>query len=126
MSLLALAAVLLLVLVPTASRVLSAGAAPSGAWAQMCTVAGLKLVKLAPAAADASAGVPAPGSGDGAAKPDCAYCPLAQALAVCVSWIVLALPRGPVRVPAWPGLRIRSGRGHPCGLGSRGPPAFAF
>ena len=118
---LALVAVLLLALMPSASRLLASRAVADGhgsGWAELCTVAGLKLVKLAPATPQAP-GDPAQGHGhDG----DCAYCPLLASLSTPTAGPVLllaALP--PSTVPA---LRISQFAAAPRigGLGSRGPP----
>lgn len=126
MSLLALAAVLLLVLVPTVGRLLSASTsgADDGLWAQMCTMAGLKLVKLAPDAVNPLTPKPAPlpSGGDDASLHDCAYCPLLNAVAVLVLWVVFAFPQIVVSLRPWRRAPVRFSRGHPCGLGSRGPP----
>lgn len=111
----AFAAALLLLLVPTVGRVMRASAQADGAWAQMCTLAGMKLVRLPGTDID-PAPVPPSHMPD-----DCAYCPLLQALAVLVLWLAVVHPQGLARfVPARdPPLRWRS---HPTGLGSRGPP----
>jgi hypothetical protein len=122
MTLLAIAAMLLLALLPTAGRLLSAGSeGPLGsAWAQMCTMSGLKLVKIAPDGTSNPA-IPKPGSGDFGAS-DCAYCPLLNTLATSVLFVALALPMPALR--SWPQRQFsqRAIRRHPCGLGSRGPP----
>ncbi|GAB3099652.1 DUF2946 family protein [Lysobacter terrae] len=120
MSLLALTAVLLLVLVPTVGRVLSASAdgARDGIWAQMCTLAGLKLVKIAPD--DAGSAAPKPIGGSGHA--DCDYCPLLNAMAALVLWVVFAFARAADSVLPWRSPPARLVRRYPCGLGSRGPP----
>jgi len=120
MSLLALAAMLLLVLTPTLGRLMSSRDTSSdGIWAQMCTMTGLKLVKLAPANIDPTP--PKPAGGD-APMQDCAYCPLLNALATLVVCVVLAFPQVTARL--LPRRRVLSPRAqfHPCGLGSRGPP----
>ena len=117
MSRLALVAVLMLVLLPATGRVLGATSQPDGVWAQMCTMAGLQLVKIP--LGDVDPGAPRP-SGD--MPMDCAYCTLLAALAMLVLWLVLAFPQmAGQRLPAFPPVP-RSGRGHPSGLGSRGPP----
>lgn len=125
MSLLALCATLLLVIVPSLGRVLPAALPPAddGLWTQMCTLAGLKLVKLAPDAADPLPSAPIPGpAGDAMAGGHCDYCPLANALIALVLWIALVVPRLPTRLlDAWQPLRPARFL-HPSGLGSRGPP----
>ena len=125
MTLLALAAMLLLLSLPTAGRILSASSDDAqGAWAQMCTMAGLKLVKLAP-------GGEANPLGDAPGRPapnhlvpgeDCAYCPVLAGLAMLLVWTLFAAPTLPSR-PSTP-LRRSPLRDflHPSGLGSRGPP----
>jgi len=121
MTLLALAAMLLLALLPTAGRLLSAGgnASLGGAWTQMCTMSGLKLVKIAP---DAASNPAIAEHGGGAGASDCPYCPLANAIVALVLCVALALPMPVLR--SWPRRRIArwTVRRHPCGLGSRGPP----
>lgn len=140
MSLLALVAMLLLALVPTAGR-LAGGLAPAtgtfatDAWAQMCTMSGLKLVKIvADAAGDASGPVsPRPGrapkpagsgGGDGMQGPDCAYCPVLGAMVAMLAWVLLAFPQATARLLP---LRLHGPARifrYPSGLGSRGPPIF--
>ncbi|HEY0502095.1 MAG TPA: DUF2946 family protein [Lysobacter sp.] len=121
MTLLALAAMLLLLSLPTVGRVLSASSADSqGAWAQMCTMAGLKLVKLAPAGDAGSLESPAPKH----ALPgeDCAYCPVLAGLAMLLVWTLFAAPPAARRaLPPWRQAPLRAFT-HPSGLGSRGPP----
>jgi hypothetical protein len=120
MTLLALAAMLLLLSLPTAGRLLAGGAESQGAWAQMCTMAGLKLVKLTPGGETNPIHAPAP-------KPampgeDCAYCPVLAGLAMLLVWALLAPLQSPQR--AVPRTRATPRRDflHPSGLGSRGPP----
>ena len=124
MSWLALVAMLLLSTLPTWGRLTAGPGAADGVWAQICTMAGLKLVKLVPGDADPLDPPPAPPAGDDGAMPgpDCAYCPLLAAVAVLLLSIAFALPPHAIRRPAevrrtapW---RFR----HPSGLGSRGPP----
>jgi len=125
MTLLALAAMLLLLSLPTVGRVLSGSSAESnGVWAQMCTMAGLKLVKIAPAGEanplDSTGLDPAPKhpmSGE-----DCAYCPVLAGLALLLAWVLFAPTRDDRRAP--PPWRRTPSRAflHPTGLGSRGPP----
>ena len=121
MSLLALVSVLLLVLVPTVNRVLSASpeGGRDGVWAQMCTLAGLELVKIAPDAAGPAAPKPI---GDGGVHADCDYCPLLNAMAALVLWVVFAFARAAVFALPWRHPPARFARRYPCGLGSRGPP----
>jgi hypothetical protein len=120
MTLLAIAAMLLLALLPTAGRLWSAGADPSrGAWAQMCTMAGLTLVKIAPAGSSSPA---VPGHDGHAGGSDCPYCPLANAIAALVVLVALVPLLRVLR--SWPRRRALQWfvLRHPCGLGSRGPP----
>ena len=125
MGLLALSAMLLLLLMPTVGRLLAVvnGAADGGVWTQMCTMAGLKLVKIAPGDSNLIDPItPKPGGGD-LPMQDCAYCPVLNAMAALVLWVVFALAapsasrRWTLHRPALPWARW-----HPCGLGSRGPP----
>lgn len=120
MTLLAIAAMVLLALLPTAGRLWSAGAnASRGAWAQMCTMAGLKLVNIASAGSSTPA---VPGHDGHAGGSDCPYCPLANAIASLLLWVAVVLPLPVSR--SWPRRHALQWvvRGHPCGLGSRGPP----
>ena len=120
---LSLAAVLLLALMPSAARLLAsrAGAGAHTGWVELCTMAGLKLVRLdaaSPAAPDP--GTPAHGGGD------CDYCPLLHSLATPTPAPAMALASlSPLPAPA---LRAPQQR-HPAvpatGLGSRGPPALS-
>lgn len=124
MSLLALAAMLLLLLMPTVGRLLAgvSGARDGGVWTQMCTMAGLKLVKVS--AGDANPVDPVtPKPGGDLPMQDCAYCPVLNtlvALVLCVVFAFTAATRQrqapPRRTP------LPWARWHPCGLGSRGPP----
>ena len=121
MTLLALVAMLLLLSLPTLGRVISTSASDAqGAWAQMCTMAGLKLVKLAPASDASSLDAPAPKHvvpGE-----DCAYCPVLAGLALLLVWTLFASPLLVRRVlPPWRQTPLRA-FAHPSGLGSRGPP----
>ncbi|RDZ28929.1 DUF2946 family protein [Lysobacter silvisoli] len=124
MALLALVAMLLLFAVPTAGRMLAGSANADGVWAQMCTMAGLKWVKLAPDGADPMNPDPTPTSpaGSAMAGEDCAYCPVLGGLAILLLCLVFALP-APSRRPPIP-WRLSAPRSllYPCGLGSRGPP----
>jgi len=118
MARLALAAMLLLALLPTFGR-LAAGASstPESGWAALCTMTGLKIVAL-----DAADGVPAQPKPAGGIDGHCAYCPLLAAMAVFALWLALAWPqRRGDRRSLWLPAPLHS-RFHPCGLGSRGPP----
>lgn len=131
LSLLALIAVLLMMAMPVASRLVQAGGmsgSTPASWSQLCTVAGLKWVDLAaPAPAKLLKGAllndaapeknPAAASHDG----DCPYCPLAASLILLLVWLLLAAPGWVVRHGQRPA-PAQLHRGHPCGLGSRGPP----
>lgn len=121
MTLLALAAMLLLLSLPTVGRVLSASSSDSqGAWAQMCTMAGLKLVKLAPGGEANPLDGPTP-KHDMPGE-DCAYCPVLASLAMLLAWTHFA----PLHRPQHAVSRTRKAPlldfQHPAGLGSRGPP----
>jgi hypothetical protein len=116
---LALAAVMLLALMPSAARLLAsrAGAGTHAGWVELCTIAGLKLVKL-------DAAVPAaPGTGQHGG--DCDYCPLLHSLSTPATPPALALASPPLL--AAPGLRVSQQRpaAPAIGLGSRGPPALS-
>lgn len=117
MARLALAAMLLLALLPTFGR-LAAGASssPESGWAALCTMTGLKIVALD------TAGTPAQPKPAGGIDEHCAYCPLLTAMAVFALWLALAWPQRR-RDPRSRSLPAPWGdRFHPCGLGSRGPP----
>lgn len=113
---LALVAALLLALFPTMGRMAESRPQADGVWVQICTLAGLQQVQLP--ALDPE---PSPPSGDRGM--DCAYCPLLSALAPLLLWVPLLVWPQPAATPI-PALRapLRGGRGHPSGLGSRGPP----
>lgn len=119
MSLLAIGAMLLLALLPTAGRLASARGDASGGWAQMCTLSGLQLVKILRDRPSDHA-VPKPGGHAGTS--DCPYCPLANAIVALVLCAFLVLPLPVLRAAPRRGLVRWTLRRHPCGLGSRGPP----
>ena len=118
---LALAAVLLLALMPSVARLLASrvDAGAHAGWVELCTMTGLKLVKLDPAApANPDSGAPAHGS-------DCDYCPLLNVLATPSAPPAMALAAlPPVAAPS-----MRTPQRRPIvsavGLGSRGPPALS-
>lgn len=123
MMLLALVATVLLLVAPVTSRLLSSQSANEGDWTQMCTAAGLKLVKLSPADSllwQAAPDQKAPPAG--MLDEHCAYCPLLAGLALLLVWMLVTAPASTMtsglrwRLRALPPLR------HPSGLGSRGPP----
>ena len=115
MARLALAAMLLLALLPTFGRLASA-AAPSADWTAVCTMTGLKYVAL-----DTDDGVPAPQPAGGIEQ-HCAYCPLLAAMAVFALCLALAWPRRNHVAHSSRRRVVAVHRFHPCGLGSRGPP----
>ena len=133
MARLALLAILLLALVPTLGRLAQASAAAGDAapsWAAMCTARGLESIRLPSttqvAAHDAvlATGEKAPAAPHGSAG-DCDYCPL---LAATIPVAVATHSVPPAALP--PALctsRTLPARAqpHPCGLGSRGPPAIS-
>lgn len=124
MNQLALVAMLLLLALPTVGRVLNAASPDAGGvWAQMCTMAGLKLVKIAPGDAT-PLDPPAPKSPAGSmlAGEDCAYCPILGGMAVLVLYVLFGVPVVSHLAPIpW---RLFAPRtfAYPSGLGSRGPP----
>lgn len=122
MGLLALAAMLLLALVPTMGR-LAASERDSGEglWVQMCTMAGLELVNLAPPGA--ATPTPEPG-GDGGhpSQGECPYCPLLGTLAALLLSLALVFPPLANERRPFANFLLPRPRRHPCGLGSRGPP----
>lgn len=119
MSRLALLAMLLLLLVPTAGRLLASSPGQDGVWAQMCTMAGLEMVRIP--LGDADAATRSSPSDDGMPM-DCEYCPLLGALTALLLWVMLGVPTSATAPAMGAGPPPRLGRGHPCGLGSRGPP----
>ena len=122
MTLLALAAMLLLALLPTLGRLAQAGqGAAADAWTQLCTVSGMKLVKL-----PMSFGHPdAPAPDQGGSGADCDYCPLLGNLVATVAALLLVALgfASPASAPLRAAAPRRSP--YPSGLGSRGPPAFS-
>ena len=89
MNLLALVAISLLALLPTFGRLAQIRqGATADAWTQMCTVAGLKLVKL-PAGTTGQSDPPS--SAIDRACMDCSYCPLLSTLTAAVVALVLSL-----------------------------------
>lgn len=128
MTLLALAAILLLALLPTFGRLAQAGqGVTTEAWTQLCTLSGMKLVKLPPVAMHAAghAAAPMPSPDHGGMGMDCDYCPLLSMLTLAVAALVLALVGFAPSTPASPRAVPLRARLHPFGLGSRGPPAFS-
>jgi hypothetical protein len=125
MTLLALVAMLFLLALPTAGRVLAdAGDANEGVWAQLCTMTGLKLVKIAPDSMTPLDPQPVPEGPPGSGMPgeDCAYCPVLGGMAFLLLWAMVVALQPPRRLAApWHLLAPRSFL-HPTGLGSRGPP----
>jgi hypothetical protein len=128
MARLALFAILLLALVPTLGRLAQAragvgDAAPS--WAAMCTARGLQPVLLPSAVHDAAhATGEAPAAPHGPAG-DCDYCPLLVAtIPVAVAMHSVPPAALPPALCTFHALPARA-QPHPCGLGSRGPPAIS-
>ena len=118
---LSLAAVMLLALMPSVARLLASrvDAGTHAGWVELCTMAGLKLVKVEPAAPAAlDSGTPAHGG-------DCDYCPLLNVLSAPMAPPSIALAAlSPVPAPAMrtPQRRVPVPA---IGLGSRGPPALS-
>lgn len=126
MNLLALVAILLLALLPTFGRLAQASqGAVTDAWTQMCTVAGMKLVKLPAWAARALTQPDAPAPRPDHAGMDCDYCPLLSTLTAAVVALVLALLEFASSVLPLRGRQRPRIAFHPTGLGSRGPPCFS-
>ncbi len=129
MHVLALAAVLLLALLPTFGRLAEFTrhqASMSPVTVMLCTLEGMKPVTMPLATlaqGDESPATPHhPGAGNGE---DCHYCPLLASL-VALAFVALGLwpspaPRGNAIGCAGPRIAQR----HPSGLGSRGPPMFS-
>jgi len=113
---LSLLAVLFLLVMPLAARQLAARAQESGSWAELCTMAGLKLVKI-------DAGVPAAPDHGSQHAGDCEYCPLLHSLAAPGAPPAMAL----AQLPPTPAPKLLAAQHAPptpfVGLGSRGPPA---
>jgi hypothetical protein len=120
---LALVAILLLALVPTVGRIAQAHATGHGAvasWTELCTVQGLRKVLLPGPPFEAPAPMP-----NGHAGADCEYCPLlAAAVAPVVATVAVPPPALPPALCTSSIPATRTGP-HPCGLGSRGPPAIS-
>ena len=118
MSRLALLAVLMLVLMPAAGRLMEAASEPDGILTQMCTMAGLQMVMIPLGEVDPGAPPPA-----GGMAMDCEYCLLSAALAVLLLSLILVFAQAAgQRLPSVFLVPRNNGRGHPSGLGSRGPP----
>lgn len=124
MNLLALVAMLLLLAVPTVGRVLAGSSASDGVWAQMCTMAGLKLVKIAPGDANPLDPTPKSPAGNAMTGEDCAYCPVLAGMVLVLLCLAFVLPQASrASPPSWRTIAPRVFL-HPSGLGSRGPPIF--
>ena len=112
---LSLLAVLFLLVMPLAARQMAPRVQANGGWVELCTLAGLKLVKLDPAA-------PAPPQGGNPHGGDCDYCPLLHSLAAPAAQAPLLLSE----LPQAPAPDLREAQFLPdanfVGLGSRGPP----
>ncbi len=122
---LALAAGLLLTLLPTLGRLqraLNPDPLASG-WTALCTMGGL--ATLPSDLADAATGTDRGNRGQ--AGDDCPYCPLLASVSLLggllLAWLLPRLPAVAVR-PSPATARIAAW--HPCGLGSRGPPLAAI
>ena len=118
MTRLALLAVLLLALAPSANRVLS-GASPQllASWAELCTSTGLKWMSIE-TGAFSDAPIPSMPAGDD----HCDYCPLAASLSPLILFLAFLLPfRANVPVLAWSVPRLRK-PANLRGLGGQGPP----
>jgi hypothetical protein len=121
MARLALAAVLLMALAPTVSRVVAAGATQVLAgWTELCTAQGLKWVDTAAPSDPEKSPAPAPIL----LSSDCAYCPLAASLSLGLLFFFLVFPpltggRSALlyRTPPRTLVSLR-------GLGSQGPPVL--
>jgi len=121
MTRLALAAVLLLVLAPTLSRLLdSPSSRAGGLWESMCTAHGLQLVRLPIGSLD-SPQLPDQGEQRG----DCDYCPLLNALTALAVCAILLLPPVIARFAASPRRSPPQTRVFFGNLGARGPPLMA-
>lgn len=125
MSLLALVAMSLLVLVPTIGRLVSPGHHSSfdGVHDHAAMMAH---AHLGDAGHDESTTpTPKPTGGGMSVHDDCAYCPVLNAMVSLLLWFVFVLP-----MVAMPPSSTRRAplphihHWHPCGLGSRGPPIF--
>jgi Protein of unknown function (DUF2946) len=112
----ALLAMLLLSFAPSVSRYIASVRADSNStWAEMCTMTGLKLVKVSDFA---SPQTPKPKSmGD-----DCVYCPLAASIAPLLLLIVVMFPRIASALAGVIRQTVHHRFLYPIGLGSRGPP----
>ena len=121
MARLALAAILLVSLMPTVSRWLESGAQqlPDVVLA-MCTSDGMAFTK--PSLLADSGGTPAPMPAGGMPDEYCGYCPLLSALAPVLLALALFLP--PLRRRLLPASTLPTPHAPPLlrGLGARGPP----
>lgn len=120
MAWLAMAAALLMAVMPTASRVAAVGGAGDGGLIELCTAAGLKLVSIA------SFGVEAPDAPPSAPSPmsaaACGYCVLPAALAVVLLLLLMSHQRlASFQTWRWQSPLLRPPR-NAHGLGAQGPP----
>lgn len=116
MSRLALFAMLLLALAPSVSRALATPHAGADGWTAVCSLQGLKWVKL-------PAGQPVAPAHDAG---DCGYCPLLRGLDSAV--VAIALPVAPPAVERTSDAAPAASPArwvYPSGLGSRGPPRLS-
>ena len=112
MSQLALFAMLLVVVMPIAHRLMvPASAIFSSGYTDMCTSAGLKSVN--------SSEIALPNN---KLSYDCAYCVIGNMLSALVILFILLLLKVPVLLQSMRPFRLCHHRLHPNGLGSRGPP----
>lgn len=120
MAVLALAAMLLVAVAPTVSRVLAATASKTGpVLMEMCTMAGLKLIDVSPfpGGTDDEPATPAAPMG-----PACDYCVLATPLPIVLLLLFALLPWAPRRL-VFPAMSVAPRfRRNMRGLGGQAPP----
>jgi hypothetical protein len=115
---LALLAMMVLAFAPSLSRwIVSHDAAPDTAWAEICTITGLKLVKVSDFG-DSQIPQPMP------MGQDCALCLLASLVLPILLLIALIFPRRIEKIICDAGQLSPRKFLYPSGLGSRGPPVF--
>lgn len=122
MAVLALVAVLLASVVPTISRVMASAASKGGPiLMEMCTVAGIKLMDVAPFLDE---GDPRPAEPAPPMAPVCDYCVLATPVLVVLALLLALL----AWAPGAPAARVFSAASKPLrnlrGLGSQAPPCL--
>lgn len=120
MAWLAMAAALLMAVMPTASRVAAVGGAGDGGLIELCTAAGLKLVSIASFGVEAPDAPPSAPSTMSAAA--CGYCVLPAALTLVLLLLLIPQQRLPSSLSWWRRSPVLRPPRNAHGLGAQGPP----